>query len=60
MQKYFAATCRECVLSWNSMNTDEEGEVIDGCITIRIRMEEDEVEIIVKDNGCRDVSGQTR
>ena len=33
-------------------NTDEEGEVIDGCITIRIRMEEDEVEIIVKDNGA--------
>jgi len=33
-------------------NTDEEGEVIDGCITIRIRMEEDKVEIIVKDNGA--------
>ena len=33
-------------------NTDEEGEVIDGCITIRIRMEKDEVEIIVKDNGA--------
>ena len=25
-------------------NTDEEGEVMDGCITIRIRMEEDEVD----------------